>query len=27
MDRMDGAIHAAIGCKQEEKQDCRLKEV
>ena len=27
MDRMDGAIHAAIGCKQKETQDCRLKEV
>jgi hypothetical protein len=27
MDRMDGAIHAAIGCKQKKSQDCRLREV
>jgi len=27
MDRMDGAIHAAIGCKQKQTHDCRLREV
>lgn len=24
MDRMDGAIHAAIGCKQQEREKCKL---
>ena len=27
MDRMDGAIHAAIGCKQNKRRDCELREV
>lgn len=27
MDRMDGAIHAAIGCKQGKDRDCPLKRV
>lgn len=27
MDRMDGAIHAAIGCKQKLDQDCKLEKV
>jgi hypothetical protein len=27
MDRMDGAIHAAIGCKQKKSQNCKLREV
>jgi hypothetical protein len=27
MDRLDGAIHAAIGCKREKNQDCPLREV
>jgi hypothetical protein len=27
MDRMDGAIHAAIGCKQQKNKDCPLREV
>ncbi len=24
MDRLDGAIHAAIGCKQKDREKCRL---
>ena len=27
MDRMDGAIHAAIGCKRNKSKNCRLREV
>jgi hypothetical protein len=27
MDRLDGAIHAAIGCKQKESKDCKLRKV
>lgn len=27
MDRMDGAIHAAIGCKQKDKIKCQLLEM
>jgi hypothetical protein len=27
MNRMDGAIHAAIGCKQRSNQQCTLKKV
>ncbi|WP_372678649.1 hypothetical protein [Desulfosarcina sp.] len=27
MDRLDGAIHAAIGCKQKDKKKCRLIEM
>lgn len=27
MDRLDGAIHAAIGCKQKKGQNCKLKEI
>jgi hypothetical protein len=27
MDRMDGAIHAAIGCKRKGGKDCKLREV
>lgn len=27
MDRMDGAIHAAIGCKRKKRKKCRLREV
>ena len=27
MNRMDGAIHAAIGCKQNTRQKCSLKKV
>lgn len=26
MDRMDGAIHAAIGCKQKKGKECKLRE-
>ncbi len=27
MDRMDGVIHAAIGCKQKNTRECKLKKV
>lgn len=27
MNRLDGAIHAAIGCKRDKRRDCRLKQV
>ncbi len=27
MDRMDGAIHAAIGCKQKDRKKCQLIEM
>ncbi len=27
MDRLDGAIHAAIGCKQKDKKKCQLIEI